>query len=236
MKELIKLSKEEINNRMGKTIYDKVITILKALVLMISIWIMLEKFMGYDELVNSHPYYMWLLSGIIPCFYMFDVIYRVINNKRNISHRVINLSSFIIFTILTFVEMVLFRIAGFNIDIYYIQIIIYMIFSYIFMELCSYILDKFNNICEWINKVIGIFVLPVFMFSGVFYNASDVPNRYLRTLLRLDPINYLVNGFRNAFVNKKWIFDEPKKFAYFSGICLILIIVSFILNKINKKK
>ena len=233
MKEIIKLSKEEVNNRMGKTTYDKVITILKVLVLFISVWITLEKFMGYNDLVNSHPYFMWLLSGIIPCFYMIDVIYRTINNKDKLSYRVINLSSFMIFSILIFIEIVLFRIAGFSIDKYYIQIPLFMLLSYIFMELCGYILDKFN---DKLNKLILVFVIPAFMFSGVIYDISIVHNRYLKMFLRVNPINYLITGFRNAFVNKKWIFDEPKKFAYFTTICLILVLFSFILNKITKRK
>jgi hypothetical protein len=48
MKEIFKLSKEEFNNKIGETIYERLMNLLKVVMAFITIWFTLELFMGHD--------------------------------------------------------------------------------------------------------------------------------------------------------------------------------------------
>ena len=73
MKEKIK---KELMNRVGTTWFDKFIYVLKLVTIIFSINITLSLFMGFDDLANSYPRFLWVLAGIIPAIYMVDVFYR----------------------------------------------------------------------------------------------------------------------------------------------------------------
>lgn len=236
IKELIKLSREELNNKIGNTIYDRLKNLFKALILFITIWFTLEYFMGYNELINSHPFILWLLSGITPSVYMIGVLYDSIKYKGDKPFVVVNISNFMLFLILLFIQIVVFRIFGFEIDCYYSQMFIFMLLAFLFMELCSVILINLGKINKRINELIELCILPLFAFSGIVFQFSDVSNRYLKAFLKVNPFTYIVHGFRSGFIYKKWYFEEPKRFAYFASICLFMLVILFIISKISKKK
>ena len=236
MKEIFKLSKEEFNNKIGETIYERLMNLLKVVMAFITIWFTLELFMGHDELINSYPFVLWLLAGLVPASYMISVLFDSIKHKDDKPFTVINIANFMLFSILLFIQIVIFRIFGFEIDMYYIQIPGFMILTFIFMELCSVILINIGKINKRINDFLGVCILPLFAFSGILFQYSGVHNGYLKKCLNIDPVYYLVNGFRNCFVYKKWFYEEPKRFAYFASICLFMLVVAFMLNRINKKK
>jgi teichoic acid transport system permease protein len=239
-KELIKLIKESFNKKIGNTIFDKIINVLKPIILIFTLWITLEKCMGISEWVNGHSYFWWLLVSLIPCIYIFDTIYSILNLKKekvNITNgTAINTANFIYFTIMTFLEIILFRIKGFWVDSFYIQILLFMILTFIFIQLIVIILVHLGNINEKINRFISLFILPLFCFSGIIYSLKTVHNHYIRLVLRINPITYLINGFRNGFIIKKYFVGITKVDLYFIIICLFLLFLGYILGKINKSK
>lgn len=234
MKEKIK---KELMNRVGTTWFDKFIYVLKLVTIIFSINITLSLFMGFDDLANSYPRFLWVLAGIIPAIYMVDVFYRSTKGIKSLEEfRIMNITSFILFCIHTFIEVVIFRIFGFSIDIYYLQILIFLMFSFVFVELVSFMLMNIGKLCPKINRVIEVLLIPLFSFSGVVFSANQTSNRYLKLFLKVNPITYIMKGFRDSFVYKKWFLDTPVRFAFFMVVCIFLLLVGFILNKINKKK
>ena len=109
-------------------------------------------------------------------------------------------------------------------------------FSFVFVELVSFMLMNIGKLCPKINRVIEVLLIPLFSFSGVVFSANQTSNRYLKLFLKVNPITYIMKGFRDSFVYKKWFLDTPVRFAFFMVVCIFLLLVGFILNKINKKK
>ena len=104
MKEKIK---KELMNRVGTTWFDKFIYVLKLVTIIFSINITLSLFMGFDDLANSYPRFLWVLAGIIPAIYMVDVFYRSTKGINSLEEfRIMNITSFILFCIHTFIEVV----------------------------------------------------------------------------------------------------------------------------------
>ena len=228
--------KNELLKRVGNTWYDKFIYVFKIVVIVLSIAFTLEYFMGRNALVNSYPAFLWLLSGIVPVIYMFDTFKRSVSLKSVSDFNVTNISGFILFGIITFIEIVIFRLYGFSIDVYYLQILLFMMFTFIFVEIVSFIIMNICRLCPKMGKVIEILLIPLFCFSGILFFFNEVHNRYLKMFLRVNPISYLVEGFRDSLIYKKWFLYAPHKFAYFMIICLLLLLVGFVLNRIGKKK
>ena len=233
---IVKLSIEELKNKIGKNSFDIFINILKIVIVFLSLWILFEKFKGNTALINSYPYMLWLLSGFIPMIYVLDVLVGSFKYKFDKPFEVINVSSFLFFSLLTFIEIVIFRLCGFEIDVYYFQLIIFMLLLFIFLQLCSILIVNFAKINEKINKVLYIFIFPLVCFSGLFFLKTEIHNRILRTFVNINPVYYLIQGIRDSLVFKKWSFNEPHLFAVFVIINIIIILFCFGLSLIKKKQ
>ena len=236
IKDILQLSVEELKSKVGKTKYEIFLNIFKMLLLFFSLWILFVHFLGFNVLKNSYPYVLWLLSGFVPCIYVLDVLIGSFKYKYDKPFEVINLSSFILFSILTFIEIIIFRICGYEIDFYYFGIIVYMILSFVFLQLCSILIINIGKISEKLNQFLYLFLIPVICFSGLFFSKADLHNKILKMFLKINPIYYLIHGFRKSLIYKKGLFTQPVLFANFIIVNIVIILICFILNKLNKRK
>ncbi len=68
----------------------------------------------------------------------------------------------------------------------------------------SCILLHFGIFVEDLSNVTSLTLRLVFYLSGIFYNlATRVPAPYNKLLLRLNPVAYVINAFRNIFLKGK---------------------------------
>ena len=84
-------------------------------------------------------------------------------------------------------------------------------------------------------NLVKSFVSFLFWFSGILWNPDTVKVIWLRKLLRLNPITYLVTGFRDCLINKVWFWEKPSRLLYFLiawGAMLIMALWAY--RKVRK--
>ena len=67
------------------------------------------------------------------------------------------------------------------------------------------------------------------------WNPDTIGNELVRKLLNLNPVTFLVNGFRNCFINKIWFWEQPKRLIYFLIITVIFLILAIATYKKLRK-
>ena len=45
----------------------------------------------------------------------------------------------------------------------------------------------------------------------------------VKTILKLNPMYYVVNGYRNALINKHWFWETPLQMIYFWVVTLLIL-------------
>ena len=68
------------------------------------------------------------------------------------------------------------------------------------------------------------------------WNPATISNPLLKKVLMINPITYLVNGFRNCFINKVWFWESPKTLICFIAIIVILAILAVWIYKRLRKE
>lgn len=60
------------------------------------------------------------------------------------------------------------------------------------------------------------------------WEESVIPEKF-RWLIKLNPIYYIINGYREALINHTWFFAHPRLTIYFWAIIIVigLIGISF---------
>ena len=199
--------------------------------------------------VEGYPFFLWLVAGLIPWFYMNDMLTAGTDSIRKYSYLVtkmkfpvstiptfVSISKLAINLILVVIMIILFSIFGFYPDIYYIQLIFYIILSFIFWTIWALFSSLLAAISKDFSNLVKSFVTAVFWLSGILWNPEKIAIPWLKKALMVNPVTYLVGGFRNCLINKIWFWEQPKRLLYFCIVTLILgILALWIYKKVRKE-
>lgn len=61
------------------------------------------------------------------------------------------------------------------------------------------------------SNLVKSFITALFWLSGIMWNPDTIGNELVRKLLNLNPVTFLVSGFRNYFINKIWFWNQTQK-------------------------
>lgn len=195
---------------------------------------------GIGSEVEGFPFFLWLISGVIPWFYMSDMItggtecirkysYLVTKMKFPISTipTFFSMSKFIVHLLLMVIMIIIFICMGYPPDIYLIQLPIYMLLSFLFFTVFSLFASLLACMSKDFLNLIKSLVTAVFWLSGIIWNINtmkDIP--WLKALLQVNPVTYLVEGYRNCFIHKTWIWEEPKTLIAFLVILFVFAVIA----------
>ncbi len=76
------------------------------------------------------------------------------------------------------------------------------------------------------SNLVKSFITAIFWLSGIIWNVNTIKIGWLKKLLMLNPVTYIVEGYRNCFINKVWFWEEPKRLLYFFIMLVILTILA----------
>ena len=194
-------------------------------------------------------FFLWLIAGVVPWFYMSDMITQGASAIRKYSYLVtkmkfpvstiptfVNISKFVIHIILMLIVIIIFLLFGYPPSIYYLQLSFYMILMFIFFDAWSLFASLLASISKDFLNLVKAFVSAVFWLSGIIWDANSVTIPGLKKFLNLNPVTFFVNGFRNCFINQVWFWEQPKRFLYLGiSFAIILVLALWAYKKLRKE-
>ncbi len=204
---------------------------------------------GIGKEVEGFPYFLWLISGIIPWFYINDMLVQGTESIRRYSYLVtkmkfpistiptfVSISKLLVNLFLIIIMILIFVFMGYAPDIYIIQLPIYILLSFLMFTAFSLFASLLACMSKDFANLVKSLVTAVFWLSGIVWNVNTIDIGWLKVLLKANPVTYIVEGFRNCFIHKVWIWESPKTLLCFLGILTILIIISVLLYKKLRKE
>ena len=193
--------------------------------------------MGGD--VDGYPYFLWLISGLLPWFYMSEMITSGTDTIRKYSYLVtkmkfpvstiptfVSMSKFIVHFMLVIIVILIFIFMGYPPDIYLIQLPFYMLCMFIFFTIWSLFSSLLASMSKDFGNLVKSMVTAVFWLSGILWNPETITISWLKKLLMLNPVTFITTGFRNCFINHVWFFEQPKRLLYFVIITAIMLVIA----------
>lgn len=178
--------------------------------------------------VSDYPFILFLMSGLIPWFYFSEawmggtnslIEYSYLVKKVVFEVRILPVvkTSSSIFVHLFFVAFLIIICAcyGFTPDLYMLQVFYYIICSCFLVLGISYITSActvfFRDMTQIINIVltIGVWLTPI------MWNPVGTLPPVVQTIFRLNPMYYIVDGFRDSLLAKQWFWNKPIWTVYF---------------------
>lgn len=236
-----KLSKNDFKNRYAGSYLGRIWAFVQPVVTIVLYWFVFDYVMGAKAALLSAgldvPYVIWLTAGLVPWFFFSEAIVSGTNSLMEYSYLVkkvvFNISVIPMikiiaatFTHIFFVAfmLVLYFCLGFAPSIYLIQLLYYSVCLFLFVLALSYatcaVVIFFRDLLQMINigLQIGMWITPI------LWNIATVPP-LLQKILMLNPMFYIVNGYRDSLFEKTWFFEHIGLTVYFWGFTVLLFVI-----------
>lgn len=164
--------------------------------------------------VGEIPFIVWMMAGKIPWLYISSSISQgasSISSKLAFASKMsFPLSIVPIYTILSifqthlillslvFIMMIIHGVgfAGFSI----LALLYIMFTTTIFLFALSFVTSTIISIIKDAQLLIAHIIRLIFFMTPIMWETPRVSNLWFRIVLRANPANYLVTGYRNAFL------------------------------------
>lgn len=179
--------------------------------------------------VTDVPFVLWLIAGIVPWFFFSDALnggtnslieYQYLVKKVvfqiNILPVVKVLSALFVHVFFVAFTLVLYCCYGLWPDVYTLQVVYYSLCAFILVLGMAYftsaVVGFFRDLTQIINIIlqVGVWMTPI-MWN---IDAMNMPH-WLKTVFMLNPMYYVVYGYRDALINKVVFWERPTLTLYF---------------------
>ncbi|MBF0319622.1 MAG: ABC transporter permease [Nitrospirae bacterium] len=191
---------------------------------------------------DNVPFILWLIPGIIAWFFISEGIagatYSILDYSFLVKKVVFRVSVLPVVKILAalYVHMffivflfVVFLFYGYGFSLYSLQVPYYLFAALMLMLGISWITSSVAVFFRDAGQIITMALQFGFWLTPVFWQIKSVPQKY-HILLKLNPVYYIVDGYRNSFIYKIWFWETPLLTAYYwfvTGVVLLCGLMLF---------
>ena len=239
------LAKNDFKTQFAGSYLGRVWAFVQPVVTVLVYWFVFEKALhagGVSSLkagINA-PFVLWLVAGLVPWFYFSDAMHggtnALIQYNYLVKKVVFNISilpvvklisALFVHVFFTVFALGLYACYGYYPDLYTIQILYYMLAMFVMILVISYttsaIVVFFRDLSQIINVClqVGIWATPI------MWNFSQLNiNPTIKQLFKLNPMFYIVQGYRDCFIDKVGFWEHPMLTLYY----WLIVVVFFLLG------
>lgn len=195
--------------------------------------------------VSDYPFVLYLVSGIVPWFFFQDALnggtnalieYNYLVKKVVFKISILPIvkifSALFVHVFFVVFSLVICALYGYLPGLQTIQIVYYsgcvFLFTLGLVYATSAIVIFFRDLTQIINIVlqVGIWMTPI-MWDLSMLDAYPL----LQSLFKLNPMYYIVSGYRDAMLGKVWLVEHWKWGVYFWAVTVVLFLLGALIFK-----
>lgn len=237
---IMQLSKNDFKTKFAGSYLGIFWAFVQPIVTVLVYWFVFEKGLKAGGMNTSAgiqvPFVLWLVAGLVPWFFFQEALNGGTNALLEYSYLVkkvvFKISILPIVKVISavfvhgfFILFTLILYCGYQYypDAYTLQILYYSAAMFLFTLGLSYatcaLVVFFRDLSQIINIVlqVGVWMTPI-MWNIDTMDLSPV----LLTIFKLNPMYYIVAGYRDALINKVWFWENPGITVYFWVVTILL--------------
>jgi teichoic acid transport system permease protein len=197
-------------------------------------WFVFEFGLRIGSPIPNVPYILWFMSGLIPWFFFQEALINSTNCMLEYSYLVkkvvfkISILPIVkiisaLFVHLVFIGFLLMVscLYGFYPSKYSVQIIYYSFCTFFIVLAISYATSAIVIFFKDLGQLIQIFLQVGMWMTPIMWSYIIVPKQF-QWIVKLNPIYYIVEGYRDTIINHVWFFERYFQTIYFWVIALVL--------------
>lgn len=237
MTTLLQLARNDIKSKYSNSLLGVIWAFIMPLVTILVFWYIFQ--LGFKNLpIGDAPYILWFSAAYVPWIFFVDVTTMGCNSlveysflvkkiKFNIQYiPVIKLLS-AVFVHVFFVGFlfIMCLVYGYKISIYNVQILYYSMAASVLGLGLTWLLSSITVFFKDMNSLFNVVIQVGFWVTPILWNEETMVNDSVKGVLSLNPMHYIVNGYRNSLLFEKWFWEDCKGTLIFWGVTITIWII-----------
>ncbi len=184
------------------------------------------------------PFVLWLIAGLIPWFFFQDGLNSGTNSLLEYSYLVKKvvfqieilpvvklMSALFVHLFFMAVLVILYAAMGYFPGWTILQLPYYTFCIFVLVLGMTYFTSAIVVFFRDLSQIITIILQVGVWMTPIMWNFEDMnlSNRVLRTIFEMNPMYYVVEGYRGALIDRIWFWQRPRLTIYFWCVCLLIL-------------
>ena len=193
---------------------------------------------------GAPPYILWLSAGIIPWFFMQEMLGTGVNVLKRYPYLVNKIkfplsgistlfttATLIVQLMLQAAMLLVYALCGMSFDVYLLQLPVLLAMMFLFWDIFSIMLSQLSAISKDVANLMKAFSTPFFWLSGVIFEVKSIPIPWVQTILNYNPITFFVTAFRGAVYDKTWFWSDMHSLVGFAIVFAVTLVVMLLVYR-----
>lgn len=235
-----------LTKRYSGSAFGVVWALIKPMVFVFAYWFAVSVGIRGGKPMGTIPYILWMIPGIMPWFYIADALTIGGSAIRTNSHFVTKmvypvatlpvseiLSLYFVHLMLMCITTAVFIVSGFGLSIYFLQLPYYLLCCLAFTLVLGVLLSALTAVSRDVLQGVKSLITLFFWLTPILWSVDKIGSP-IRQIVMLNPIVYIISGYRNSFVLNRWFFQDWQYLVYFWTVLAgMALLASFVYTKLE---
>lgn len=232
---ILKLAKNDFKTKFAGSVLGITWAFIQPAVTVLVYWFVFQIGLGSGNVTAAtgvtYPFVLWLICGLVPWFFFQDTISGGTNSlmeytylvkkvvfKISVLPIVKEISALFVHLFFIALTIILFAINRHFPDLYTLQVLYYSFCLFIYSLGVCYATCSIVVFFKDLTQIISIILQIQVWMTPIMWNIDSMQAKmpgWLITIFKLNPLYYIVNGYRDALMNKVWFWTRFDLTFYF---------------------
>lgn len=237
-----RLAKNDFKKRYAGSYLGTIWAMVPPIVTVLMYWFVFEKIFGSGPQATytggEVPYVLFLTAGLVPWFFFSDAIpgamtslleYNYLVKKVVFKVSVLPIIKVIaaLFVHVGFSVILVFVAAlyGYYPSVYTLQLFYYTFCEFMFILAISYATCSIVLFFRDLQNLVSVLLQVGIWATPILWNINTIPDKY-RSIVKLNPLTYIVEGYRSSVYEHQWFFEHFYSTTYFWIVTALIFVIS----------
>lgn len=224
---IMKLAKNDFKSKYAGSYLGVVWAFVQPIVTVLVYWFVFEIGLRGGQKMERYPFVLWLIAGIVPWFFFSDALsqgtsallsYQYLVKKVVFKISILPIikviSALFIHCFFTCFAIILVGCYGFTPTWYTLQVIYFTFCMFMLVLGLSYVTCSVIVFFRDLGQIISIALQVGIWITPIMWQLDTMP-RIWQMIFKLNPVYYIVDGYRMALLDKMWFWEHFYSTAYF---------------------
>lgn len=186
--------------------------------------------------VGNIPFILWFVPALLSWNFFSDALANATNSITDNSYLVKKMvfpvallpiikimSSLFVHLFFVVFMLGMFLLYGYGLSIYDLQTLYYLLATIVLLLGVSSITASLIVFLKDVGQFVVMILQFTFWLTPIFWVPNFLPHKFL-LIAKLNPMYYIVEGYRNSFIYHRWFWQDVHITIYFWGVSLTLLV------------
>lgn len=231
---IFSLAKNDFKTKYVGSLLGMLWAFIRPVITVLVYWFVFQVGLGSQD-VNGCPFVLWLITGLVPWFFFSEALsggtaslleYQYLVKKIVFKISTIPVvkvfSALFVHVFFMALPVVIYCCYGNAPHLYMLQLFYYLICMVVFMIAVVYFTSAVVLFFKDTIQIIGVILEIGIWMTPIMWQLTLIPEQF-RWIFKINPMYYIVYGYRDSIISKVWFWDK----MYLTGYFWILTILMF---------